>query len=211
MDRRVRRAPDRRMGADVPARAQPGRIAHLVRAPVRTVAYHLAAARAGDPGLEDEHAAAGTVSASVPSKDRERLDRLIALVQAEGRYPSSTSPDPAERTLAAWLGRRRREAAAGTLAPAIRDRLACLPHWQENSRATAGHARWQARLTELAAYRAAGNDWPRHKNTAIDLKHSLGVWLHSQRINLRRRSGPCKSASAQYRAARLAHGADPRT
>jgi hypothetical protein len=33
--------------------------------------------------------------------------------------------------MAAWLGRRRREAAAGTLAPAIRDGLACLPHWQE--------------------------------------------------------------------------------
>jgi hypothetical protein len=114
------------------------------------------------------------------------MDQLIALLWSAGRYPSSTSPDPAERRLAAWLGRRRRDAAAGTLAPAYQDGLASLPDWQEIGRASADEARWQRRLTELAAYREAGNDWPRHKNTDTDLEHTLGVWLHSQRINLRR-------------------------
>jgi hypothetical protein len=187
MDRRVRRVPDPEWELMYRRGLSRGRIADLVRAPARTIAYHLAAARAEDPGLEDEHAAAaGTGSATVPSKGRERMDQLIALVRSKGQYPSSRSPDLAERTLAGWLGRRRREAAAGTLAPAIRDGLACLPDWQEPARAAAGQARWQARLAELAAYREAGNDWPRHKNTDTDLEHALGVWLHSQRINLRR-------------------------
>ncbi|WP_211880047.1 hypothetical protein [Pseudarthrobacter albicanus] len=117
------------------------------------------------------------------------MDQLIAMVRSQGRYPSSRSPDPAERTLAARLGRRHREAAHGTLAPAFRDGLASLPDWQEPAPATAVQARWQRRLAELAAYRAAGNDWPRHKNTGTGtgtgLEHTLGVPLPYQRINLR--------------------------
>lgn len=176
------------MGDDVPARAQPGPDRGLGPGTGLTIAYHLAAARAEDPGLEDEHAAAAGTggSATLTSKGRERMDQLIALVRSNGRYPSSRSPDLAERTLAAWLGRRHREAGAGTLAPVFRNGLACLPDWQEPTRATAGQARWQARLAELAAYRDAGHDWPRHKNTGTELEHALGVWLHSQRINLRR-------------------------
>ncbi|MBT2549120.1 helicase associated domain-containing protein [Arthrobacter sp. ISL-65] len=47
-------------------------------------------------------------------------------------------------------------------------------------------ARWQNRLTDLAAYHAAGNDWPLHKSSMTDEEHDLGVWLHSQRQKARR-------------------------
>jgi hypothetical protein len=46
-------------------------------------------------------------------------------------------------------------------------------------------ARWDRRLAELTEYRAAGNDWPRHKGFATEEERVLGVWLHVQRISLR--------------------------
>jgi hypothetical protein len=86
MDRRVRRAPDPEWKLMYRRGLSRGRIADLVRAPARTVAYHLAAARAEDPGLEDEHAAAAGTggSATLTSKGRERMDQLIALVRSKG-------------------------------------------------------------------------------------------------------------------------------
>ncbi|TSE15732.1 hypothetical protein B1A87_007305 [Arthrobacter sp. KBS0703] len=64
---------------------------------------------------------------------------------------------------------------AGTLAPAFREGLAVLPGWEGTPRAEADEARWQARLTALIAYRAAGNNWPRHKATITGEEHELGV------------------------------------
>lgn len=43
--------------------------------------------------------------------------------------------------------------------------------------------RWTQRLTEVAEYRAASNDWPRHNKTNDQSERVLGVWLHVQRIN----------------------------
>ncbi|MEK0154736.1 helicase associated domain-containing protein [Arthrobacter oryzae] len=114
------------------------------------------------------------------------MQQLLAIVQETGRYPSRTAPDAAERTLAAWLQRRRGDARAGRLAPAFRDGLAVLPGWQGASRFLADEARWQDRLGALAAYRATGEDWPRHKGTLTAEEHELGVWLHTQRYKLRR-------------------------
>jgi hypothetical protein len=92
------------------------RIADLVRA--RTVAYHLAAARTRDPGLEDEHAAAAGNPASA-TVTHAAVSACTGSSRWSGseedRYPSSRSPNLAERTLAAWLGRRCREAADRTL------------------------------------------------------------------------------------------------
>jgi hypothetical protein len=50
----------------------------------------------------------------------------------------------------------------------------------------ADEVRWQSRLTALAEYRAAGHDWPRHKEPATGEEHDLGVWLHCQRQKARR-------------------------
>jgi hypothetical protein len=110
-----------------------------------------------------------------------RMRELVAMVQETGRYPSRTSTDPAERTLASWLERRRHDAAAGTLAPALREGLDVLPDWRGLPRAVVDEARWQDRLTALMAYLAAGNDWPLHKSSATGEEHNLGVWLHTQR------------------------------
>jgi hypothetical protein len=114
------------------------------------------------------------------------LGQLAAFVQESGQYPSRTSGDATERTLAAWLQRRRREAADGTLAPAYLEGLAVLPDWRGTPRAMADEARWQHRLTALVGYLASGQDWPRHKATITGQEHELGVWLHIQRFKLRR-------------------------
>jgi hypothetical protein len=109
------------------------------------------------------------------------MRELVAMVQEAGHYPSRTSTNRAERTLASWLERRRHDAVAGTLAPAFREGLDVLPDWQRLPRPVVDEARWQDRLTALKAYLAAGNDWPLHKSSVTGAEHDLGVWLHSQR------------------------------
>ena len=159
-----------------------------LKVPSRTVSYHLAVARALDPALQQNHDAAdpGHASARVTARSLERMNDLVSMFRTTGRYPSSRSGDAAERSLAAWLRRRRRDTENGRLAPEIRDGLACLPGWQGRPRADADEARWQTRLKELIQYRTTGKDWPRHKATDIGPEHALGVWLHTQRYRLHR-------------------------
>ncbi|MFC9335797.1 helicase associated domain-containing protein [Arthrobacter sp. NPDC057009] len=157
------------------------RIAALTRAPAATVGYHLAMARAADPGLQAAHVNAASTQARVSVQSLARMHRLVAMVQETGRYPSRTAPAAGERTLAAWLERRRHDAAAGTLAPVYRNGLAVLPGWHRLPRPVADAARWQDRLSALVRYRAAGHDWPRHKADTVGEEHVLGVWLHAQR------------------------------
>jgi hypothetical protein len=171
-----------------------GQIAELTRAAPATVGYHLRLARERDSGLQDEHEAAARKPQAI-GQARERLDQLAAFVQETGRYPSRSSGDAEERTLAGWLQRRRREAADGTLAPVYLQGLAVLPGWQGTPRAVADEARWQDRLTALSEYLASGQDWPRHKATVTGLEHELGVWLHIQRFKHRR--GELDPARAQ--------------
>ncbi|MFJ5696638.1 helicase associated domain-containing protein [Arthrobacter sp. NPDC093139] len=61
-----------------------------------------------------------------------------------------------------------------------------LPGWEDKLRAEADKDRWQERLTALSEYRAAGNDWPRHKAFVTGEEHDLSVWLHTQRCKARR-------------------------
>jgi Helicase associated domain len=190
-DRSQRRAPDAEWVLMYRKGLSRARIAGLVKVPASTVAYHLSVARRKDPGLRAAHdEAAGEPPARVTGRTVTRMNDLVAMVQAEGRYPSSKAGSAAERSLAAWLGRRRRDAAEGRLAPAVRDGLSCLPGWANRLRASADEARWQQRLAELSRYRMSGQDWPRHKSTDTDTdtdtEHDLGVWLHTQRYKLRR-------------------------
>lgn len=164
-----------------------GQIALQSGAPVRTVGYHLAVARRLDPCLQEEHAAAtGAKPGRVTRQGLVRMAQLVAMVQGTSKYPSTKSVDRDERALAAWLNRRRRESRDGTLPPAFRDGLRVLPDWQDLSRSAGDEARWQERLAALAAYRASGQDWPRHKTTSGGLEHELGVWIHTQRYKARR-------------------------
>lgn len=159
-------------------------IANLVEAPASKVGYHLTVARGLDPGLVAEHegAARRKPAPRVTSRGIQSMNELIDFVTSQGRYPSYSAASPEERTLAIWLQRRRRNAAAGTLAPAFREGLRALPGWATNTRALTDESRWQKRLAALIAYRAAGEDWPRHKKTDTEEEHSLGVWLHTQRF-----------------------------
>ena len=164
-----------------------GRIAALTGASPSTVGYHLKKAMAADPELRPAHlAAAAPKSTRVTHQGLARMRELIAAVQETGRYPAQYANDLSERTLAAWLKRRRNEARAGTLAHAYRDGLGVLPGWEGIPREVVFQARWQDRLTALTDYRAAGQDWPRHQATAGSEEHRLGVWLHRQRFELRR-------------------------
>jgi hypothetical protein len=162
------------------------RIAELVRAPASTVGYHLRVAAAADPGLRQAHKAAVARKTMVTAQGLDRMQQLVALVQETGRYPSTIAESTSERTLASWLQRRREDARAGALASAFGDGLAALPGWEGKPRVEADEDRWQARLTALSAYRAAGNDWPRHKAFVTGEEHELGVWLHTQRYKTRR-------------------------
>jgi hypothetical protein len=187
------------------------RIAELGKVSASTVAYHLSVARGQEPGLQDAHdgAAGGAPAARVTGRTVERMNDLIAMVRTEGRYPSSKAGGAAERSLAVWLQRRRRDAAEGRLAPEVRDGLACLPGWQGTPRAAADEERWQQRLAELAEYRAAGQDWPRHKSTDKETEHDLGVWLHTQRYKLRRGELDPAKKSSLHGGAGLVRGPDP--
>lgn len=163
-----------------------GRIAELTGTSPSTVSYHLRAARAADPGLRAAHEkAAEPKTTRVTYQGLDRMKELIAAVQETGRYPSQYASDLSERSLAAWLKRRRREAHTGTLAPAYREGLSVLPGWEGTPRTVVFQARWQERLKALTAYRAAGKDWPLHEGTTGQ-EHELGVWLHRQRFELHR-------------------------
>ncbi|SFU10953.1 helicase associated domain-containing protein [Arthrobacter sp. ov118] len=88
--------------------------------------------------------------------------------------------------MARWLSDRRRKAGDGTLHPAYRDRPDRVPGWAGNARTAADDARWHERLAALVAFRAGGNDWPRHRHCASAREHTLGVWIHTQRYKHRR-------------------------
>jgi hypothetical protein len=153
---------------------------------VTTVRYHLQIAAKADPGLRGEHAAAAPVK--VPSDTAlQRMQEVVAFYQVERRLPAAHANSSREQTLAGWLYRRRREAAAGTLSPALRDVLGVIPGWDQASpRQAEDEARWQRRLGEVRAFRKASGGLPRHQKTDDPLERVLGVWLHGQRINYNR-------------------------
>lgn len=161
----------------------PTKIAHVCGAAVTTVRYHLQIAAQNNPGLRHEHAAASPVN--VPSGSAlQRMHDLIAFYRTEGRLPAAHAKSSTEQTLANWLYRRRRESTAGTLPSALREGLAAIPGWdQAPPRKVEDEARWRRRLTEVSAFRATSGGLPRHQKTDDPLERTLGVWLHSQRIN----------------------------
>lgn len=108
-----------------------GQISARTGAPISTVGYHLAAARAADPALREEHlAAANGDPARATRRSVERMNELVGMVRQTGRYPANNSSKAAERNLAAWLRRRRRDAEAGSLTRILDDGLSVLPDWK---------------------------------------------------------------------------------
>ncbi|MFE4834300.1 hypothetical protein ACFRAU_06420 [Arthrobacter sp. NPDC056691] len=108
-----------------------GQISARTGAPISTVGYHLAAARATDPTLRGQHFAAGNGNpAKATRRSVRRMNDLVTMVQQTGRYPAANASDPSERNLAAWLRRRRRDAAAGSLIRILDEGLSVLPDWQ---------------------------------------------------------------------------------
>ncbi|WP_285247484.1 helicase associated domain-containing protein [Pseudarthrobacter sp. efr-133-R2A-89] len=150
------------------------------------VRYHLALAVKQDPDLRAEHQKAlPPPPPRLTAAGQRTLEELLAFHAAEGRLPVA-GRDARESKLAGWLARRRKEAAAGALSPAHAHALEAIPGWRDQpTKRDADAARWERRLTELAAWLAAGNDWPRHQKTDDQQERTLGVWLHTQRIDYR--------------------------
>ncbi|BCW78883.1 helicase associated domain-containing protein [Arthrobacter sp. NicSoilC5] len=150
------------------------------------VRYHLAIAARQEPGLREEYQAAlPAPPPRVTDAGRRNLAAVLAFYQAEGRLPVN-GRSPQESALAGWLTRRRREAAEGGLSPVYAQALDTIPGWRDYpTKRDADAARWQQRLVEVAAWLAGGNDWPRHNKTEDQEERTLGVWLHTQRIDYR--------------------------
>lgn len=170
------------------------KIAAITRTAETTVRYHLQSAVRADPGLRDQHHAALTAPAPrLTQAGLRNLADVLAFHQAEGRPPKSGGKTARERALGAWLNNRRKESAAGTLSPTYRDGLAAIQGWDRPStRKTDDETRWQQRLRDLQALRAAGGDWPRHQKTDDMHERTLGLWLHGQRMT--RRAGKMNPA-----------------
>lgn len=153
-----------------------GQIAKLVGAATSTVGYHLAAARSADPGLQAAHEAAAALKTrhEATAEGLVHMSELKTFLQAAGRYPSRIGGTLSERTLAAWLQRRREDARADTLAEAYREGLAVVPDWQIRSRAEADEARWQQRLEALAEYRAAATTGPAQSQRGMNMNM---IWV----------------------------------
>ena len=162
-------------------------IAATVNVGKSTVRYHLAIAAKAEPSIRDEHrnAARAALGIRTTEKGLQNLHDTLTLYRAERRLPSTKSPSTRERTLAIWLLRRRHDHARGTLSPTYSNALQKLPDW-ELTRTSKDEARWTQRLHDTTTYIAAGNDWPRHKNTETEEERLLGTWLHTQRIKSRR-------------------------
>lgn len=81
------------VGAYVPGRADPLPDRCADRCARRDRGYHLAVARAADPGLQAAHelAAAGGKKTQVTAEGLDRMRELVAVVQDTGRYPSRTT------------------------------------------------------------------------------------------------------------------------
>lgn len=150
------------------------------------VRYHLAIAAKQDAGLRQEHVA--TLPASPPrvtDAGRRNLADVLAFYEAEGRLPIN-GRSPQESALAGWLARRRTQAAEGSLSLVYAQALDAIPGWRDYpTKRDADAVRWKQRLAEVAAYLAAGRDWPRHNKTDDHEERPLGVWLHTQRIDYR--------------------------
>jgi hypothetical protein len=161
-------------------------IAAVTRVAESVIRFHLARAAEQDSGLRAEHrAAANPVPKRVTGPGQRNLQEVMAFYEAEGRLPVS-GRSRQESNLAEWLTRRHRDSAEGTLSPAYADALETIPGWREHTaKRAADAARWKQRLEEVSAWLAAGNDWPLHNKTDDREERTLGVWLHTQRIDAR--------------------------
>ncbi|MCO4276024.1 helicase associated domain-containing protein [Pseudarthrobacter sp. HLT3-5] len=175
------------MGADVPPGNPVSEDRGRTGVAASTVHYHLYIAAQAEPAIREEHkAATASTSRNLAAGVRNMYD-TIAFHKAEGRLPTMGGATARERAMGVWIHRRRQEAVLGTLSPIYRQGVSVIAGWEKPStRKSDDEARWRQRLAEVTDYRAAGNDWPRHKKTDTEKERVLGVWLHVQRIKHRR-------------------------
>lgn len=162
------------------------KISAVTGAAQSVIRYHLAIAAKQDPDLRAaHHAAAIPVPKRVTEAGQQNLQEVLGLYEAEVRLPVA-GRSRKESNLAEWLVRRRKDAAEGTMSPVYAEALDTIPGWRDHTaKRAADVARWHQRQGEIAAWLAAGNDWPRHQKTDDQQELTLGAWLHTQRIDYR--------------------------
>jgi hypothetical protein len=160
-----------------------GRIADLCGAVKKTVGRHLRVQRAKHPDMQAEHESNRRPAKPRPLRSswQVSIEALVNLLDAEGRYPTSSDPAPERRRLGYWLAVQRRAHRDGTLSEAKLEALKALPGWERDQRKELDAKRWQTRLAELREFREHNNRWPRFRNAGSEAERTLGVWLHGQR------------------------------
>lgn len=159
------------------------RIAGLCGAGRQTVGRHLRVQRAKFPDMQAEHEAYRPQAKPKPLRPSwlANIKELSALLEAEGRYPTSSDPDPGRRGLGLWLSAQRRAQRDGRLSQAKLDALTALPRWNEDQRLELARKRWQERLAELEEFKTLHSRWPRFRRAGSEAERIVGVWLHGQR------------------------------
>ncbi|MET3952986.1 hypothetical protein ABIB29_003852 [Arthrobacter sp. UYEF36] len=160
-----------------------GRISELCGAVPQTVSRHIRGQRARHPDMQADHLGMRPPPKTrpIPASWAGNIDALHKIRTFEGRYPTTSDPDPQRRRLGSWLSVQRRANREGRLS---QDKLAALQPlagWTCNQRVVEHGRRWQKRLQELHAFHQHEGRWPRHRNYQSENEHVIGVWLHGQR------------------------------
>lgn len=159
------------------------RIAEACGVVTETVARHIRVRRAMYPDMETEHLSNRPVDRPRPVGPgwQKNIAALAACLEANGRYPTSSDPDPRMRRLAQWLSSVRRQERAGRLTTERREMLSVLPNWSKIQRTEEDAERWHERLGEVEAFMKEEGRWPRYRKYSGEAERVLGVWLHAQR------------------------------
>ncbi|WP_181762507.1 helicase associated domain-containing protein [Pseudarthrobacter sp. B4EP4b] len=111
------------------------------------------------------------------------LARVVRFKTGHGRWPSSESPDFAERSLANWLYRQ-----AASRDRQHEERLAklnnALPGWRQ--RPSGDTERWNSRLEEIVDHLQSYGRLPTMGASASSEAYTLGKWLAVQRYALKK-------------------------
>lgn len=136
-------------------------------------------------GLLDQLAPGWREHLPQPNTWSHRLEELVTFRANEGRWPSQTAADAAERKLGVWLSNQRQLARKGNLATGKWVDLDLrAPGWDPGPRDEA----WLRTAEALGEFRHRHDRWP--SKAADDVKErKLGSWLHNRRQDARTGAG----------------------
>lgn len=159
---------------------------------IMTILRAVAAARARDATLEDDHltnrlgAAAEVQAYAAPAQELRqgwaaRLEQLKAFVRQYGRMPRQRGGGEEETSLGRWLHAQRGKRGKGTLTTRQRAALDEIGDWDSERRATRDKQNFPDRLRDTVDFRARQGRWPTYLARVDPAEQALGVWLYTLR------------------------------